>query len=91
MVFANRADIQRLGFRPGDKIDLVSLWRDGVERRVSDFTLLEYDVPAGQAAAYYPETNPLVPMDSYGDGSFTPTSKLIAIRLEKNSAPARIA
>lgn len=91
VVFANRADIQRLGFRPGDKIDLVSLWRDGVERRVSDFTLLEYDVPAGQAAAYYPETNPLVPMDSYGDGSFTPTSKLIAIRLEKNSAPARIA
>ncbi|MBM7332911.1 FdhF/YdeP family oxidoreductase [Alloalcanivorax marinus] len=91
VVFVNAADIRRLGFRPGDKIDLVSLWRDGVERRVSDFTLLEYDVPAGQAAAYYPETNPLVPMDSYGDGSFTPTSKLIAIRLEASRAPARIA
>ena len=91
VLFANRADIDRLGFQPGDKIDLISLWRDGVERRVRDFTLLDYDVPAGQAAAYYPETNPLVPMDSYGDGSFTPTSKFIAIRLEKSSAPARIA
>ncbi|MCU5783170.1 putative oxidoreductase [Alcanivorax balearicus MACL04] len=91
VVFVNRADLERLGFQHGDKVDVVSLWRDGEERRVSDFTLLEYDVPAGQAAAYYPETNPLVPMDSYGDGSFTPTSKLIAIRLEKSSAPARIA
>ena len=69
---------------------MVSLWRDGVERRVSGFTLLEYDVPPGQAAAYYPETNPLVPMDSYGDGSFTPTSKLIAIRLERHQGSSRI-
>ncbi|WP_416391538.1 FdhF/YdeP family oxidoreductase [Alloalcanivorax xenomutans] len=91
VVFINRADLERLGFQHGDKVDVVSLWRDSEERRVSDFTLLEYDVPAGQAAAYYPETNPLVPMDSYGDGSFTPTSKLIAIRLEKSSAPKRIA
>ncbi|KYZ85919.1 CbbBc protein [Alcanivorax sp. KX64203] len=91
VVFINRADLERLGFQHGDKVDVVSLWRDSEERRVSDFTLLEYDVPAGQAAAYYPETNPLVPMDSYGDGSFTPTSKLIAIRLEKSRAPKRIA
>lgn len=91
VVFVNRSDIQRLGHQPGDKVDLISLWRDGEERRISDFTLLEYDIPSGQAAAYYPETNPLVPMDSYGKGSFTPTSKLIAIRLEKSTSPPRIA
>ncbi|WP_194792198.1 FdhF/YdeP family oxidoreductase [Pseudomonas sp. UFMG81] len=90
VVFANAADIQRLGFAPGDKVDMVSLWEDGLERRVSGFTLVAYDIPAGQAAAYYPETNPLVPLESYGDQTFTPTSKFVAIRLEPAQADALI-
>lgn len=83
VVFVNEEDIRRLGFEPGEKVDLVSLWDDGRERRVSDFVLVAYDIPAGQAAAYYPETNPLVPLESYGDRTFTPTSKFIAIKIEK--------
>jgi len=47
--------------------------------------LLAFDIPAGQAAAYYPEVNPLVPLESTGDGSHTPTSKFVAIRLEAAS------
>ncbi|UVL27223.1 FdhF/YdeP family oxidoreductase [Pseudomonas donghuensis] len=86
VVFVNAQDIQRLGFKPNDKVDLVSLWEDGRERRVSGFVLVAYDIPPGQAAAYYPETNPLVPLESYGDRTFTPTSKFIAIKLEKASA-----
>ena len=85
VVFVNEADIIRLGFRPGQKADIVSLWDDGVERRVKGFTLLAFDIPAGQAAAYYPEVNPLVPLESTGDGSHTPTSKFVAIRLEAAS------
>ncbi|POF39979.1 CbbBc protein [Pseudomonas laurylsulfativorans] len=81
VLFVNEADIIRLGFKPGQKADIVSLWDDGVERRVKGFTLLAFDIPAGQAAAYYPEVNPLVPLESTGDGSDTPTSKFVAIRL----------
>lgn len=81
VVFANEADIRKLGLEPGQKVDMVSLWGDGKERRVNGFTLLSYDIPEGQAAAYYPETNPLVPLDSVGDKTFTPTSKFIAIKL----------
>lgn len=87
VVFINEADIRKLGFEPGDKVDMVSLWEDGKERRVAGFTLVAYDIPQGQAAAYYPETNPLVPLDSYGDKTYTPTSKFIAIKLEKSSKP----
>ncbi|WP_158146113.1 FdhF/YdeP family oxidoreductase [Vibrio fluvialis] len=83
VVFVNAEDIRRLGYEPGDKVDLVTLWDDGLERRVSGFELVAYDMPTGQAAAYYPETNPLVPLDSYGDRTFTPTSKFVAIKLEK--------
>ncbi|EJM54747.1 molybdopterin-dependent oxidoreductase alpha subunit [Pseudomonas sp. GM49] len=85
VLFVNEADIIRLGFRPGQKADIVSLWDDGVERRVKGFALLAFDIPAGQAAAYYPEVNPLVPLESTGDGSHTPTSKFVAIRLEAAS------
>ncbi|MNU03505.1 hypothetical protein D3C72_2475570 [compost metagenome] len=52
---------------------------------------MAYDIPCGQAAAYYPETNPLVPLESYGDRTFTPTSKFIAIKLEKARDNNRIA
>ncbi|WP_160105366.1 FdhF/YdeP family oxidoreductase [Pseudomonas izuensis] len=85
VIFVNEADIIRLGFKPGQKADIVSIWDDGVERRVKGFTLLAFDIPAGQAAAYYPEVNPLIPLESTGDGSHTPTSKFVAIRLEAAS------
>nr|WP_314620093.1 FdhF/YdeP family oxidoreductase [uncultured Pseudomonas sp.] len=90
VVFVSEADIRRLGFEPGEQVDLVSLWEDGVERRVSGFRLVPYDIPDGQAAAYYPETNPLVPLDSYGEGTYTPTSKFVAIRLQKAKPGNRI-
>jgi molybdopterin-dependent oxidoreductase alpha subunit len=85
VLFVNEADIIRLGFKPGQKADIVSIWDDGLERRVKGFTLLAFDIPAGQAAAYYPEVNPLVPLESTGDGSHTPTSKFVAICLEAAS------
>lgn len=81
VLFANEADILRLGFKPGQKVNIRSLWNDGVERCVSSFTLLAFDIPAGQAAAYFPEANPLVPLESAGVGSSTPTSKFVAICL----------
>ncbi|PNH86367.1 molybdopterin-dependent oxidoreductase alpha subunit [Vibrio diazotrophicus] len=86
VLFVNEEDIAKLGFQNGDKVDMVSLWEDGVTRKVQGFTLVAYDIPKGQAAAYYPETNPLVPLDSYGERTFTPTSKFIAIKLEKASS-----
>lgn len=81
VIFVNAADIQRLGYEHGQKVDIISLWSDGQQRRVRNFTLLAFDIPEGQAAAYYPETNPLVPLESYGEKTFTPTSKFIAVRL----------
>jgi hypothetical protein len=45
------------------------------------FVVLPYDVPRGCLAAYYPETNVLVPLDSVADGSNQPTSKSIVVTL----------
>ncbi|MGB5998252.1 MAG: CbbBc protein, partial [Marinomonas sp.] len=71
----------------GDSVTLRSLWDDGVERKVSGFKLVPYSIPAGNIAAYYPETNPLVPLNSHGEFSYTPTSKSIAIELEPYQEP----
>lgn len=82
VVFINPADIKRLGYREGQKVSIRSLWNDGVVRKIDGFKLVPYSIPAGNLAAYYPETNPLVPLDSHGEFSNTPTSKSIAVELE---------
>ena len=47
--------------------------------------MVEYDTPYRNAAAYYPETNVLVPLDSTADVSNTPTSKAVVVRLERSA------
>ncbi len=82
VVFVHPDDITHLGFAEGDHVDLISEWKDGVVRRAEDFRIVSYEQPRGCAAAYYPETNPLVPLDSVAEGSNTPTSKSVVVRVE---------
>lgn len=82
VVMVNRRDLEAMGLQDGDRVDIVGCWDDGRDRRVRDFRVVEYDTPVGTAAAYYPETNPLVPLGSAADGSNTPTSKSVVVRLE---------
>ncbi|KQY54663.1 FdhF/YdeP family oxidoreductase [Lysobacter sp. Root494] len=85
--FISRGDLERHGFADGDMVDLVSVWGDGSgdvqEREVHGFRLVEYDIPRGCLAAYFPETNPLVPLDSYAERARTPASKSIPVRLRR--------
>ncbi|MGP6176271.1 FdhF/YdeP family oxidoreductase [Microbacterium sp. A196] len=87
VVLVNAEDIVDLGFTEGEIVDLVSEWTrpDGTleERRAEAFRIVAYSTPRRNAAAYYPETNVLVPLDSVADVSGTPTSKAVVIRLVK--------
>ncbi|AJP00252.1 hypothetical protein TU94_00475 [Streptomyces cyaneogriseus subsp. noncyanogenus] len=87
VVLVNPADLTDLGLAQGDRVDLVSVWADGSERRAENFEVVPYPAAKGSAAAYYPETNVLVPLDSVADISNQPTSKGIVVRLEP--APSR--
>jgi anaerobic selenocysteine-containing dehydrogenase len=84
VVFVSPDDLRELGVRSGDLVDLVGEWRDG-ERRAPGFRVVSYPTARGCAAAYFPETNVLVPLDSQAEGSGTPTSKSVVIRLEPTS------
>ncbi|MFD3923429.1 FdhF/YdeP family oxidoreductase [Streptomyces sp. NPDC058595] len=83
VVLVNAEDARELGLADGSYTDLVSEWRDGVERRARGFRVVHYPTARGCAAAYYPETNVLVPLDSTADTSNTPASKSVVVRFER--------
>ncbi|MFE9375760.1 FdhF/YdeP family oxidoreductase [Streptomyces sp. NPDC006855] len=83
IVMVNPEDAAALGLTDGAYTDLVGEWKDGVERRAEGFRIVHYPTARGCAAAYYPETNVLVPLDSTADTSNTPASKSVVIRFEE--------
>lgn len=83
VVLMNPDDIERLSLEKGQIVDLYNYY-GGVERVAKKFIVLPYDIPKGDCATYFPETNILVPIDSFADGSQTPTSKSVIIQLKKN-------
>ncbi|WP_415951011.1 FdhF/YdeP family oxidoreductase [Streptomyces sp. KLOTTS4A1] len=83
VVLVNPEDAAALGdLADGSYVDLVGEWQDGVERRAPGFRVVHYPTARGCAAAYYPETNVLVPLDATADTSNTPVSKAVVVRLE---------
>jgi len=87
VVFINKEDIRALGLKDGDWVDIQTVWNDGQERRADRFKLVAYDIPRGNIAAYYPETNPLVPLSSVAENAGTPTSKSIPVVLVPHELP----
>jgi len=83
--FISVADLHRQGLEDGELVDITSVWSDG-ERTVEGFRLVAYDIPPGCLAAYFPETNPLVPWGSHAERARTPASKSIPVRLRRSAA-----
>lgn len=87
VVLVNPEDIAELGFAAGDLVNVISEWTaaDGSleERRAVRFRIVAYPTAKGCAAAYYPEANPLVPLNSVAEKSNTPVSKAVIIRLQR--------
>ena len=80
VLFINARDIAERGLQSGTAVDLIS--RFGSESRKAErFELIPYDIPRGCVAAYYPETNVLVPLHSVADRSNQPAFKSIPIRI----------
>ncbi|MGH9069887.1 MAG: FdhF/YdeP family oxidoreductase [Acidimicrobiales bacterium] len=82
VVFVNPEDLSDLGIADGSWVDLHGEWADGVDRVAERFRVVAYPTARGCAAAYFPEANGLVPLDSTAEQSNTPTSKAIVVRLE---------
>ncbi|MEU0485799.1 FdhF/YdeP family oxidoreductase [Streptosporangium sp. NPDC006013] len=84
VVFVHADDLAERDLADGDMVDLVSEWPDG-ERRAESFRAVAYPTARGCCAAYFPETNVLVPLDSVAETSNTPTSKSVVVRLVRRT------
>jgi molybdopterin-dependent oxidoreductase alpha subunit len=83
VIFVNPDDLLELGLTDGDRVDIFSEWKDEPDRQLSNYRVVSYPTAKGCAATYFPEANVLIPLSSTAEGSNTPVSKAIVVRLER--------
>lgn len=81
VVFMNEEDRIARGLEPNARVALETISDDGVKRRIEGLTILDYPMPRGAVAGYYPELNPLLPLDHCDRISGTPAAKSIPVRV----------
>jgi formate dehydrogenase major subunit len=79
VVFMNEIDMKVRGITPGALVEIESLADDSQRRVVRDFKVQPYNIPQGSIGAYYPETNPLLPLAHHDRKSKTPAAKSIPV------------
>jgi molybdopterin-dependent oxidoreductase alpha subunit len=84
VVLMNNIDIVNLGLSKGSMVDLSSEMKSGLVVSPNWF-VVPYEIPEGNIATYFPESNILIPLDSVADRSNTPTSKSVPISITKSS------
>ena len=77
----NDDDINELGLKINQIVRIISDY-DGENRFVDGFKIMSYDILKGCVATYFPEANPLVPINHVALKSNTPASKSIPVRFE---------
>jgi molybdopterin-dependent oxidoreductase alpha subunit len=85
VIFVHPEDLVNLNILDGELVDIHSEWDDHVDRVVREFRVVSYATTRGCAAAYFPEINPLVPLDHTAKGSNTPVSKAVVVRLVRST------
>jgi len=80
VVMMNQDDINAINLKAKDVVDLSSEF-NGVVREAKTFVIVPYPIPRGNIATYFPEANPLVPIDSFARGSMTPCSKFVRVKI----------
>tara|TARA_B100000459_G_scaffold133813_1_gene89139 strand:- start:637 stop:2922 length:2286 start_codon:yes stop_codon:yes gene_type:complete len=83
VVLMNENDMSNYGFSKDSLVDLSSEMKSGLIVSPKWF-VVPYDIPEGNVATYFPESNMLIPLDSVADGSNTPTSKSVPIKISKS-------
>ena len=84
VVFMNEADMARIGVKADDLVDLTTAIDDGIERRIEGYRVVAYNIPEGCVGAYFPEVNPLIPLQHHDKKAHTPAYKATPVRLTRS-------
>lgn len=79
VLFISAADLQARGLKNGAMLSIETATSDGYTRRLSHFKAIEFDIPTGAVAAYFPEATVLIPASEFSDRSNTPLYKEIPV------------
>lgn len=90
VIFVHPDDLADLGLEDGQTVDIFSEWKDEPDRVLRGFRTVAFPTARGCAAAYFPEANVLVPLDSTALESNTPVSKAVVIRMEPSNTPVGV-
>ncbi|XMO86478.1 FdhF/YdeP family oxidoreductase [Algibacter sp. AS12] len=82
IVFMNREDMKLRSFKEHQVVNIKSKY-NGVIREANQFKVVGYDIPKNCCATYFPETNVLVPLDSFAHTAKTPASKSVRVTITK--------
>jgi molybdopterin-dependent oxidoreductase alpha subunit len=82
IIFMNREDMKIRGLKEHEVVNLCSEYQ-GTKRKAPNFKVVGYEIPKNCCATYFPETNVLVPLDSFAHTAKTPASKSVKITIEK--------
>ena len=85
VIFMNRGDMGVRGLADGEVVDITS-HHEGTQRHARRFRVVPYDIPAGNAATYFPEANVLASIDSVAEKSNSPASKSIVVTVARSPA-----
>jgi len=86
ILLINPEEMDRRGLSEGQLVTLECAVEDGVERVVHGLTIVPYDLPDTCVAAYYPEANPLIPVNYHDELSKTPAYKGVPVRIRADGA-----
>ena len=80
VVFMNEDDMAARHIEPDALVEMESVTEGGnVRRTAGGFKARRYNIPRGSIAAYYPETNGLLPLSFHDKKSKTPSAKSIPV------------
>ena len=81
VVLMNKSDMEANSWVEFEEVSITSEFEQKVV--TSDrWRVVEYDIPEGNVATYFPEANVLIPLNSVADKSNTPTSKSVIVNIK---------
>ena len=76
----NKSDMEENRWEEFDEVSITSEFDQKVVT-THRWKVVEYDIPKGNVATYFPEANVLIPLNSVAEKSNTPTSKSVIVNI----------
>jgi len=90
ILFISAAEAEKRQLKSGDRVNMTALDPNGdrTDRRMHNLTIAVHDMAPGSVAAYYPEANVMIPLDSHDTKSGIPAYKSTPVVIELSTDPA---